>query len=180
MASGTSAWRFRVSKKRTENLRFIARLSVAFSFKGQTACGRHLEIYEKIKMEQIIQFTNGSSENHDPRNKNEAMRSIFLLKSQPMSGLWLPQNAKLGFDQHHRWEMRDRGICWKPCIPTNAQFWGQRIQALAKKADEKRHSNAFLKLSKTQQHTQPTWSLRRTHCGRLWSRTTGRRRRWFR
>jgi len=89
----------------------------------------------------------------------DSVKAIFIQQTEPMGGLWFAKTAHTGFDPHLLWQMRDGRIDWQPYAPANAPYWAQRINELAEEANQKRHSGAFLKLSKTQQHTQPTWSL---------------------
>jgi hypothetical protein len=96
--------------------------------------------------------------NHVAGTCANTINSIFILQSEPMGGLWFGDNAKKPINQHQRWQMRGGGICWEPSIPVNAQYWSERIAALAQQANQRRQTGAFLRLSKTSQ-TRATWSL---------------------
>jgi hypothetical protein len=92
---------------------------------------------------------------HAASNQKEAIGSIMVMQSAPMAGLW---KGKATFDLHHRWHMRGGRIAWEPFAPANAHQWDGRIHALADKANQKRQTGAFLRLSNTSQ-TRATWSL---------------------
>lgn len=84
--------------------------------------------------------------------------SIFILRTEPMAGIWFPKTSKGGFDLRYSWEVRDKGINWQPRVPVNSCYWEERIEGLVAAANDRRQSGAFLRLSKTSA-THNNWSL---------------------
>jgi hypothetical protein len=99
-----------------------------------------------------------SHEDYGAGTCTDTIGSIFVLKSEPMSGLWFGKKARPAIDLHHRWHVRGGRIFWEPFAPANAREWEERIHALDEYANQKRRTGAFMVLSKTSQ-TRATFSL---------------------
>jgi hypothetical protein len=122
----------------------------------------HAKIAQSDKQAAITSATRtaarASHKNQGAGTCIHTISSIFVLKSEPLSGLWFEKKASTAIDLHHRWYMHGGRICWEPFAPTNAHEWNGRIHALAEYANQRRRTGAFLVLSKTSQ-TRATFSL---------------------
>jgi len=88
----------------------------------------------------------------------QVIKSVFVLSTEPMRGLWFGPREEMSLDPIKHWELRGGAVCWEPFVPRNAGYWVKRIKSLARQANEARRTRAFLRLSKTSK-TGCTWSL---------------------
>jgi hypothetical protein len=93
-----------------------------------------------------------------PAHAGELIGSVFVLATQPLSGIWFPRGGPGASQPGQRWTMRDGTVQWEPCTPLNASERTARIAPLAVVARQKREDHTFLKISRTST-TPYTWSL---------------------